>query len=156
MGVDVNEEKIMLAVEAGYDVIDHDLNTPLVMFNDGDFDVVVLSQTLQAVNDVESVLNEMLRVGERAIVSFPNFAHRALREMFFHQGRIPKAPGAYEFDWYNSPNRRFPTMLDFEAFCQDKDYLIDTAVGLDLETGAEVSDDPNLNADTAVYVLRRQ
>lgn len=154
MGIDVNEEKILLAVEAGYNVIDHDLNTPMTMFNDGDFDVVVLSQTLQAVNDVESVINEMLRVGRRGIVSFPNFAYRKLREMFYHDGRIPKAPGAYEFDWYNSPNRRFPTILDFDLFCQKKGYAIETAVGLNLETGEEITDDPNLNADTAVYVLK--
>ncbi|MBI1336063.1 MAG: homoserine O-acetyltransferase [Phycisphaera sp.] len=155
MGVDVNEEKILLAVEAGFDVIDHDLNTPLSMFEDGAFDVVVLSQTLQAVNDVQALLDEMVRVGQRAVVSFPNFAHRSLREMFFHQGRIPKSPGAYGFDWHNSPNRRFPTILDFEDFCRDKGYRIETAVALDLQNGTRVTEEPNLHADTAIYVLRR-
>lgn len=155
MGIDVDEEKIMRAVEAGFHVIDHDLNKPLTMFNDHHFDVVVLSQTLQAVADVEHVLNEMLRVGRRAVISFPNFAYRELREMFFHEGRIPRAPGLYEYDWYDSPNRRFPTMLDFETYCESHDIVIEQALGLDLESGEQVVNDPNLNADTAVYVLRR-
>lgn len=154
-GIDVSEEKLTLAVEAGFDVLDHDLNTPLVMFDDQSFDVVVLSQTLQAVRDVQGVINEMLRVGKQAVVSFPNFAYGPLREMFYRDGRIPKAPGIYEFDWHDSPNRRFPTIFDFEAFCQNKQICIANAAYLDLSTGAQVRDEPNRHADTAVYVLQR-
>ncbi len=95
-----------------------DLEQGLAPFADGQFDVVVLSQTLQAVVDTEGIIDEMLRVGRPGIVSFPNFAYRTLRRMLAEEGRAPKAGRRRtSFEWYNTPNRRFPSIADFEEFC---------------------------------------
>ena len=133
LGVEVAEEYILASARKGLNVIDHDLNTGLAAFRDNQFDVVVLSQTIQAITNTERVIDEMLRVGRRAIVCFPNFAYHKLRRMLFEEGRSPKSPGAYQFEWYDTPNRRFPTIADFDAFCQQKTIQIQKTVFLDSE-----------------------
>ena len=115
---------ILASARKGLNVIDHDLNTGLAAFRDDQFDFVILSQTIQAIANTELVIDEMLRVGRRAIVCFPNFAYHKLRRMLFEEGRSPKVSGAYQFEWYNTPNRRFPTIADFDAFCRQKGIQI--------------------------------
>ena len=116
---------------------------------------MVLSQTLQGIRDVERVVDNMLRVGKRCIVSFPNFAYHKLRDMLYHQGLAPEAAGLLHHTWYDSPNIRFFTIKDFESFCRDKGVTIHKRVCLDTEEGREVTDEPNLNADLAIFVLSR-
>ena len=128
--MDVADENIIACSRKGLDVIDHDLNAGLGAFRDNQFDVVVLSQTMQAVENTERVIDEMLRVGRKAIVCFSNFAYHKLRRMLFEDGLSPKASGPYHYEWYNTPNRRFPTIADFEAFCDMKSAVAETAVGL--------------------------
>jgi len=156
-GVDVDQQAIIATATRGVDVLDYDLNKGLPEFADRQFDVVVLSATLQAIVNVEALLTEMLRVGERAIISFPNFAYHKLRKMFWEQGRLPRSPGLYDFDWHDTPNRRFPSIADFEAFCQERGFRVDKARFLDTESGRSILADqsPNLYADVAVYQLRR-
>ena len=154
-GVEVSLDRILAAAQRGLDVVAFDLNEGLPLFTDGQFDVVVVNQTLQAVANVESLFAEMLRVGRQAIVSFANFAHRSLREDYVQRGHSPQAPGAYSYDWHNTPNRRFPSIIDVEQFCQSRGVKVSRAVYLDQVQGIEVApeDDPNLNADTAVLLL---
>ena len=154
-GVEVSQDRIIATARRGLDVIDYDLNVGLPGFETRSFDYVVLSATLQTLEDVEMVIGEMVRVGHKAIVSFPNFAHRDLRDSFVREGKSPKAPGDYEHEWYNTPNRRFPTVADFDDFLAAKGYRNEVAVYLDSQTRRRVpdDDDPNLNADTAVYVI---
>lgn len=158
-GVEVAQDKIIAAASRGLDVIDHDLNEGLPAFNDKQFDVVVLSATLQAVANVEELFEEMLRVGQRVIVSFPNFAYRKLREDYVQRGRSPKAPGEYGYEWYNTPNRRFPSIADVQDLCQAKSATIHEAVYLDSQTNTRIAPPPqgkpNENADTAVLVISR-
>ena len=92
----------------GLNVVHADIGTSLAAFGDGQFEVVVLSQALQCVADTERVLNEIVRIGHQAIVSFPNFAYRRLREIFWHDGRAPKVEGSFGYDWYDTPNRASP------------------------------------------------
>ena len=153
MGVELDEQAVLACVRNGQNVVQADLNAGLSQFGDGQFDVVVLSQTLQAVLDVEGVLAEMLRIGRRGIVSFPNFAFRKFREMFATQGRMPAAPGPLPFNWYNTPNVRFLSIADFEDLCREKGFTIHRTVALDTEAGEDVIEDPNLNADLAIFVL---
>jgi len=155
VGVEVNHDNLIATAERGFDVIDVDLNAGLPMFAEGQFDVVVLSQTLQAVEDVQRVLSEMVRVGRRGIVSFPNFGHHELREMLAAEGRSPKAAGGYPYEWYDTPNRRFPSILDFEDLCAAKGYTILDAVYLDTAHDRTIAPDadPNRHADTAVFVI---
>ena len=157
LGIELDERSILAAIRDGHDVVQKDLEQGLCPFRDGQFDWVVLSQTLQSVTETERILREMIRVGRRAIASFPNFAYHRLRTMLFEQGRSPKAEGAYGFEWWNTPNRRFPSIVDFEEFCRDQRIAIERRVYLDSETGARIAedDDPNWNADVAIFVLRR-
>jgi len=154
VGVELDEHKILTCVSRGLDVVQADLNKGLGAFGTGEFDSVILSQTLQAVFDVEGLLNEMLRIGRTCIVSIPNFGYHTLRKMLAEQGRAPKS-GVLHHDWYNTPNIRFFTLADFEDFCTAKQVNIQRRIAVDTEANKEVFDDPNLNADLAIYVLSR-
>ncbi|NQU12266.1 homoserine O-acetyltransferase [bacterium] len=155
VGVELDEAAVVTAVGRGLDVIEVDLNKGLQAFADQQFDCVVLSQTLQAVHDVEGVIDDILRVGRICIVSFPNMAFHKLRKMLAEDGRAPKTTGLLRFEWYNTANIRFLSILDFEEFCRQKQIRIHRQIGLDTEQGTEVSADPNLNADLAIFVLSR-
>ncbi len=157
VGVEVAQDRIIAAARRGLNVIDYDLNRGLPAFTDRQFDVVVLSATLQAVENVEALFDEMLRVGRRVIISFANFAYRALREDYVERGRSPRAPGEYDHAWFNTPNRRFPSIADVQDLCELKGATIHDAVYLDTAADRVVGpdDDPNLNADTAVLVISR-
>ena len=113
MGIELDEQAILACVRRGLDVVQADLNQGLAAFADGQFDFVVLSQTLQAVLDVERVLADMLRVGRQGIVSFPNFAYRKLRPSW--PSTAARRVGAAEgFHWYNTPYVRLLSIADFE------------------------------------------
>ena len=155
VGVELDERSIIACVHRGLNVIQADLNQPLPQFANGQFDVVVLSQTLQAVRDVPGVVDEMLRIGHQCIVSFPNFGYRKLRQMMLSAGRAPESAGILRFKWYNTPNIRFFTISDFEDFCREKDIHVQRRIALDTEAGKEIHDDPNLNADLAIFAITR-
>jgi homoserine O-acetyltransferase len=155
MGVEIDQDAIAGCIARGLDVIQADLDHGLSAITDKQFDVAVLSQTLQSIEDVTGILAELLRVGRQGIVSFPNFAHRALRERLFTDGRAPKEPGFLPYEWYNTPNRRFLSILDFQELCASMDIRITRRIYIDSRAGCEVAEDPNLNADVAIVVLTR-
>jgi len=155
VGVELDERNIVTCVNRGLDVIQADLNKGLKAFAAGEFDCVILSQTLQAVSDVEGLVTEMLRVGKTGIVSIPNFGYHRLRRMLASDGRAPKSSGVLRHEWYNTPNIRFFTIADFEDFCREKQIRVHRRIALDTEAGVEVFDDPNLNADLAIFTLSR-
>ncbi len=155
VGVELDEQEIVTAVQRGLDVVQADLNKGLHAFADHQFDCVVLSQTLQAVYDVEGVVADMLRVGRTSIVSFPNLAFHKLRRILAEDGRAPRAYGWLRDEWYNTPDIRFLSIADFEAFCHEKNIHIERRIGFDTEAGVEVFDDPNRNADLAIFVISR-
>lgn len=157
MGVDVASDSLIQAAKRGLDVIDFDLNTGLQSFIDHQFDVVVMTSTLQSVVNVVELFNEMLRVGKRVIISFPNFAFRTLRKEFAENGRSPKAAGQYDYEWYNTPNRRFASIADVHELCSSQGIRIEQEIYFDSEFDKQVdaNNDPNLNADTAILVLVR-
>jgi homoserine O-acetyltransferase len=153
VGVELDEAKILTCVARGLNVIQADLNKGLGAFGTQEFDCVILSQTLQAIFDVEGVLLEMLRVGWRCIVSIPNFAYRPLRRMLADEGRAPKSGGVLRYEWYNTPNIRFFTIADFEDFCRAKNLQVHRRIGLDTEKHTEIFEDANVNADLAIFVI---
>jgi homoserine O-acetyltransferase/O-succinyltransferase len=153
MGIEWDEKAIVACVHRGLDVVQADLNKGLAAYSDGQFDVVVLSQTLQAVLDAPRVLHDMLRVGRRGIVSFPNVAYRKLRTELSEHGRAPRVHAEYGFQWHNTPYVRSLSIADFEEFCRQQGFKICQQVALDTEAHAHVHDDPNLNADVAIVVL---
>jgi len=155
MGVELDERAIIACVQRGLSVIQADLNKGLASFADRQFDCVVLSQALQAVMDVEAVMDEILRVGRRCVVSFPNIAYARLRDTLADRGRAPRTTGPRHFEWYNTPNIRSLSIADFEDFCADKQITIHERIALNTEEAREVTDNPNLNADIAIFVISR-
>jgi methionine biosynthesis protein MetW len=97
----------------------------------------------------------MLRVGRRSIVSFPNFAYHKLRKMLTEQGKSPISSGLLRHKWYNTPNIRFFSIADFEEFCQERSIRIHERIALDTEEGRVVSENVNLLADMAIFVISR-
>jgi homoserine O-acetyltransferase len=156
VGVELDEQKILTGISRGLDVIQADLNKGLEAFATGEFDCVVLSQTLQTVQDVEGVLTEMVRIGRTCIVSIPNFGYHQLRSMLAETGRAPKSAGVLHYEWYNTPNIRFFTIADFDDFCRQKNLRVHRRIALDTEARAEVFEHPNLNADLAIFVISRE
>lgn len=155
VGVEWDEKAIVACVRRGLDVIQADLNKGLPAMADGQFDFVVLSQTLQTVLDVPQVLHDMLRVGRRGIVSFPNVAYRKLRAELAELGRAPRVHAEHGFQWHNTPYVRALSIADFEDFCQQQGVTIEQFIALDTEADMLVHDNPNLNADVAVMVLSK-
>ena len=155
VGVEIDNKKVFESINKGLEVINLDINNGLKRFNDNQFDVVILSQTLQSIKNVEETIEEILRISKRSIISFPNFAFKPLREMLFNQGKAPKAEGLYGYNWFNTPNRRFPTILDFQEFCKDKYIKIIDNYFLNTEEKKLVEEDPNLYCDTAIFVLSK-
>ncbi len=155
VGIELDEQAIIACVQGGLDVIQSDLNDGLSSFADGQFDFVMLSQTLQEIRDVEATLADMLRVGRRCIVTFPNFGYHKLRDMLCQHGRAPESSGMLHYKWYNTPNIRFLTIADFEDYCKERNIFVHRRLTLDTEAGTEVYDDPNLKADLALFVISR-
>lgn len=153
-GVELDEKNVMNCVRRGIDVIQHDLENELRAFLENQFDVVILSQTLQSIAATERIVDDMLRIGRQCIVSFPNFAYRELRHMLATEGRSPESELLHH-RWYNSPNRRFLSIADFENFCDEKGINIHRGLYLETKADRQIEDDPNLNADMAIYVISR-
>jgi homoserine O-acetyltransferase len=156
MGVEWDERAILTCVGRGLDVVQADLNQGLTSFADGQFDFVVLSQTLQTVLDVTRVIHEMLRISRRGIVSFPNVAFHKRRAELATQGRAPRVHAEHGFQWHNTPYVRSLSIADFEDFCRQQNITIERQIALDTTADAVIQDDPNLNADVAVVVISRQ
>jgi homoserine O-acetyltransferase len=155
MGLELEEESVLWCLQRGLNVVQADLNSGLHPFSDGQFDYIVLSHTLQAVRDVEHLVGEMLRVGRRSIVSFPNFAYYKLRKMLSEEGRSPRSSQLLRYAWYNSPNIRFFSISDFNDFCGERNIHIHECIALDTEEERIVTEDPNLMADMAIFVISR-
>ncbi len=153
LGVEREQDQVVKCIERGLFVIHADLDQGLSAIPDQSFDVALLSQTLQSIVDVAGVLDEVVRIGRRGIVSFPNFAHAPLRKTFMLEGRLPKEEGLYAYEWHDTPNRRFPSILDFQELCSQHKIRILEAIYFNSSTGDEIVDDPNLNADIAVVAL---
>lgn len=155
-GVEIDDANILAAVRNGINVIQSNLEKGLADFADDAFDHVVLSRTLQTVRHTEHILQEMLRVGREAVVSFPNFAYwKNLRSVL--DGRMPVSEDL-PYQWYDSPNVRFFTLLDFETLCQQMGLIIRERQVLD-EAGtlvdASAARDLNFLGSLAVYRLTR-
>jgi homoserine O-acetyltransferase len=154
-GLELNEEDVLYCLQRGLNVVQADLNSGLHPFADGQFDYIVLSHTLQAVRDVEHLIKEMLRVGRKSIVSFPNFAYHKLRRMLYEEGRSPRSTQLLRYEWYNSPNIRFFSIEDFTDFCRQRDIQVHKCITLDTEEGRIVTQNPNSMADMAIFVISR-
>jgi len=157
-GVDLSPEDIASALSRGLSVVQTDLDGGLSGYADGSFDYVVLSQTLQVVRRPAFVLGEMLRVGERGLVTFPNFGHWRVRGYLALRGRMPVSR-SIPFSWYDTPNIHHTTITDFRDFVATNGGTIEREVSLVTREWAgqirRVHVWPNLFADTAVALVKR-
>jgi methionine biosynthesis protein MetW len=138
-------------VRNGVNVLQNDLERGLAGFDDAAFDVVILSQTLQAMRRIEAIVADMLRVGREAIITFPNFGHWSHRLQIL-RGRMPVSQ-SLPYQWYDTPNIHLCTVADFDAFLAVRGYaVLDREV---LSGGSPVTFAPNLMGELAVYRFRR-
>jgi len=155
-GLEIDADKITACIASGVDVIEQDLNRGLTNFADDSYDTVIMTQALQVLRRQDLALDEMLRVGREAIVTFPNFAHWRCRLFLAFRGRLPVSR-TLPYQWYDTPNIHLMTFKDFEALCQDKGIkILDRAVGdLAYEGHWKARLWPNLFGEVAIYRLSR-
>lgn len=128
-GVELSQAGVNECVARGLSVIQGDADRDLVHYPDDAFDYVILSQTIQATRNPKIVLSELLRIGERAIVSFPNFGHWSIRLALGFTGRMPVTKNV-SYSWYETPNIHFCTMRDFVELTEEIGAKIETAMAI--------------------------
>jgi len=155
-GIELSMEGVRSAVAHGLSVIQGDADTDLKDYPPGAFDYVILSQTLQATREPKDVLQNMLRIGRRAIVSFPNFGHWRIRMSLALRGRMPKSK-TLAYQWYDTPNIHLCTVRDFTDLCADLGVTVERAMTLDNNGNIRSKDAgmlSNLFGEQAVFLLR--
>ncbi len=151
-GVEISGARAQQAIARGVSVFHSDLEDALADLPDQAFDYVILSQTLQETREPLKVLRDMLRVGQRAIVAFPNFAHWSVRLAHLFTGRAPKTK-LFPHDWYDSPNIHFLTVDDFESLAASEKWTVERRMFL--QGARKVALLPNLLAEVAVFLIRK-
>ncbi|KAF0208489.1 MAG: methionine biosynthesis protein MetW [Actinomycetota bacterium] len=157
-GVELSAPDIATAIGRGISVVQDDLDRGLAGFADGSFDIVILSQTLQIVRNPALVLREMLRVGRRAVLSFPNFGNWRVRGYLAFRGRMPVSR-SIPYSWYDTPNIHHTTLKDFRDFVSANGGVILRELPLAANSSGvgvhPVRFVPNLRAELAVAVVTR-
>jgi len=153
-GIELDQELVLDCICRGLPVIQQDIEQGLCYYGDKSFDYVILSQTVQTLKNPEKVFVELLRVGKKVIVSFPNFAHWRCR---VQMGLCGKAPitGRLPFEWHNSPNIHFLSLKDFDAFCKKLGVRVVSRIPLGRSLARAVRFAPNLFAEQVVYITSR-
>ncbi|HYI96035.1 MAG TPA: methionine biosynthesis protein MetW [Bryobacteraceae bacterium] len=151
-GVEIVGAKVQRAIARGVSVYQGDIDQGLADYPDDAFDYVILSQTLQEVRKPLKVMKEMMRVGRRAIVAFPNFGHWSVRLTHLWSGRAPRTK-LFPHDWYDSPNIHFLTVHDFESLAAKMKWPVERAIYLSGDS--EVKLFPNLMAEVGVFLIRK-
>lgn len=156
LGIEINPEKFNHCLQLGLNVIEQNMDEGLENFPDASFDVVILSQTLQALHHPDRVLEETLRIGKEAIVAFPNFGNWRARFYLGLKGKMPVSK-FMPYNWYDTPNIHFCTIKDFEQLCRERNIkILDKAVTSDDKKLAGLSEAfPNIFASTAIYHISR-
>jgi methionine biosynthesis protein MetW len=152
-GLEIDPANVAAAVGRGLPVIQGDADLDLSGYPDASFDYAILSQTLQTCRAPDRVLDELLRIGRRAFVSFPNFAHWRVRLSLLWGGRMPVTRLLPE-QWYDTPNIHHVTIDDFRAFLDERGVAVEGAWFLS-KRGARATAGANLLAEHAVFLLRR-
>ena len=152
-GLEIDATNVAAAVARGLSVVQGDADTDLADYPDGAFDYAILSQTLQTTHAPDIVLDHLLRIGRRAFVSFPNFAHWRVRLSLLWGGRMP-VTRLLPVAWYATPNIHHVTIDDFRAFVRERGLVMEGAWFLsgDKRTTSAAA---NILAEHAVFLLRR-
>jgi len=153
-GIELVPELVLACVNRGLSTIQHDIERGLENYADKSVDYVILSQTLQTVKDPEKVFTELLRVGRKVIVSFPNFAHWRCRAQLLFGGKAPVTK-QLPFGWYNSPNIHFLSLKDFDRFCKRLGVKVEKKIPLVKNRLSPVRFVPNLFAEQVIYLTSK-
>ena len=158
-GIELSREGVNRCVAKGLAVVQGDADTDLVNYPDDAFDYVILSQTLQATRQPKAVLENLLRIGQRAIVSFPNFGFWKMRLQLLVGGHMPRTENL-PATWYDTPNIHFCTMKDFRQLCMVSGAKMEKAVALNAWGTPLRLNAPwwfwNLFGEQAVFLLSRR
>ena len=155
-GVEKDNESIEACIERGVNVIEHDLNAGLDRFPDDSFDIIVMLETLQALESPRKLFQQLLRIARRCVVSFPNFGHWRCRYQLLTKGRMPIADHL-PHQWYDTPNIHLCTFRDFDDLCRKENYSVVESLVMDADHRRlkKKRFSSNLFGETGFYILER-
>ena len=155
-GIEKDEKKVSRCIEKGLSVLQGDINREVMDYPDKAFDFVILSRTLQQVYDPPALLQSILRVGRRAVVSFPSFSYWGIRLQLLLKGRAPVSR-QLPYQWYDTPNIRVMTLKDFRKFSVDVGFHIIREVAINSRQedgkGKIITFLPDLFATYGVFLI---
>jgi homoserine O-acetyltransferase len=154
-GIELEQDLIAQCVGRGLSIIQYDIDRGLPSYGNESFDYVILSQTVQTLKNPQKVFKELLRVGRKVIVSFPNFAHWRCRLQMLLAGKAP-VTRHLPFSWYDSPNIHWLSLRDFADFCRQLGVRIEKRIPLARARRSPVRFAPNLFAEQVIYVTSKQ
>jgi homoserine O-acetyltransferase len=155
MGIELDQDLVLACVAMGLPIIQHDIEQGLENYTDKSYDYVILSQTVQTIKNPEKIFKELLRVGRKVIVSFPNFAHWRCRAQLLFHGKAP-VTRQLPFDWCDSPNIHCLSLKDFDRFCRELGVKVEKRIPLHKTALSPVRFAPNLFAEQVVYVTSKE
>lgn len=157
-GVELSQSGVNQCVARGLSVVQGDADKDLVNYPDNAFDFAILSQTIQATRHPRDVLDQLLRIGNRVIVSFPNFGHWNIRTQLLFRGRMPETENL-SYSWYDTPNIHFCTIKDFRELCRELDAKVERSIALNAQGRRMGLGMPlfmqNLFGEQAIFLLAR-
>ena len=157
-GMEISKSKIQKCIEKGLTVIEGNAEKDLIQFPDKSFDYAVLSQTLQAFLNPELVINELLRVGKKAIVTIPNFGYWKVRLHLLTKGTMPITKTLPD-EWYNTPNLHMCTIKDFVYFVKSRNFKIFKSLALNNKNVTLINNSnlgfKNLIADLGIFLIEK-
>ena len=157
-GIEISKNNSQKCVSKGLTVIEGDAEKDLTQFPDSSFDFVILSQTLQAFLNPETVINELLRIGKKAIVTLPNFGYWKVRLHLLTKGTMPITKNLPD-EWYNTPNLHMCTIKDFYNFCYTRNIKLDKSLALHNEKTSVINETnlniKNLSAELGIFLIER-
>ena len=157
-GIEIAKKNVQKCVSNGLTVIEGDAEKDLTQFPNTSFDFVILSQTLQAFLNPEIVIEELLRIGKKAIVTVPNFGFWKVRLHLLTKGTMPITKNLPD-EWYNTPNIHMCTIKDFYNFCYKRQIKLDKALALHNEKTSSINEInlniKNFSAELGIFLIER-
>jgi methionine biosynthesis protein MetW len=148
-GIEIDPKALRNCVAKGLNVFQEDIDGGLSVFPDKSFDLVILDESLQEVKKPDFVLKEAMRVGRKAVVTFPNFAHYSVRFQILF-GKVPVTP-SLPFEWYDTPNLHFLSIADFNEYCRKRGFRVENSAFT--ANGRRVNILPNLFAQVGIFEI---
>ncbi len=155
-GLEISKEGVQNCLSKGLTVIEGNAENDLKQFPNHSFDFVILSQTLQAFLNPETVLSELMRVGRKTIITIPNFGHWKIRFHLLFNGTMPVTDNLPN-EWYNTPNLHMCTIRDFFNYCKKRNIKIFKSLALNKDRTSEITTSnlgiKNLNSDLGIFLI---